>query len=151
MRLVEDEEAVRNGSPADVAEGLDLEEAPLNELFIGFEGFLLAGAGRLLLLLCLLLLLAFRSVLAMGSLVKGHQDFEGVVDRLEPGVEFFLKGSREKSKGVAHGDHRTADSHAGVFLLIGEEEAPGDGHEGLSGAGLTVAGDQGDRWVEQCV
>ena len=56
LRLVEDEEAVRNGTATDVAEGLDLEKSPFDELFVGLERFL-AWSGRFLLLSGLALLL----------------------------------------------------------------------------------------------
>ena len=37
LGFVEDEEAVRDGAAADIAEGLDLKESTLDELLVGFE------------------------------------------------------------------------------------------------------------------
>ena len=71
LRLVEDEEAVRNGTATDVAEGLDLQQSPFDELLVGLEWFL-ARSGSFLLLGGLALLLfplgGMLSVLSLGAI-----------------------------------------------------------------------------------
>ncbi len=147
LGFVEDEEAVRDGAAADIAEGLDLKESTLDELFVGFERRALPSPGILLLLNGLFfLLLSLGGVRCTGAFVslwvKGKEHLEGIVDRLKPGMEFLVQGAGKESKGVTHGDHGTTDGHAIVIPLSGEVEPRGDGHEGLAGACLTVAGDE---------
>ena len=83
--------------------------------------------------------------------MERHEDLKGVVDRLEPGMKLFVQGAGEKSEGLSHGDHRTADGHAGVFFLRGEVESCPDGGEGLAGASLSIAGDERDARIEEGV
>ena len=147
LGLVQDEEAVRDGAAADVAEGLDLEKSPLDELLVGLERGCLCAPSILRLLDGLFLLLlplgGVRSTRPFVPLrMDGKEHLEGIVDRLEPGVEFFVQGAGQEAEGVAHGDHGAADSHAVVLALTGEVETRGNGHEGLAGSGLAIAGDE---------
>ena len=74
--------------------------------------------------------------------MDGKEHLEGIVDRLEPGVEFFVQGAGQEAECIAHGDHGTADRHAVVLALTCEVETCGDGHECLASSGLAIAGDQ---------
>ena len=156
LGLVEDEEAVRDRSAADVAEGLDLEESALDELLVRLEWCLASPVAVILLLDGLFfLLLALGGVGSPRAFVplrmEGKEYLEGVVDRLEPGVELLVECAGEESEGVSHGDHGAADGHAIVLALSGEVESRGHGHEGLAGSRLAIAGDQRDGGVEQGV
>ena len=147
LGFVEDEEAVRDGAAADVAEGLDLKESPLDELLVRLQRGLADTITVLRLLDGLFFLfLPLGGVGCTGAFVplwvKGKEHLEGVVDRLEPRVELFVQGAGEEAEGIAHGDHGTADGHAIVIPLSGEVETCGDGHKGLAGSCLTVAGDE---------
>ena len=151
LGLVEDEKAVGDGAASDVAEGLDLEEAALHQLFVGLERFLLLAGCRRILLLCRLFLLLFSlggvPAVLSGVGIGGKEDLEGVVDGLEPGVELLLEAAGQESKGIPHGHDGAADGHAVVGFLSGEVEAGADGGEGLSGSCLAVAGDERDLGI----
>lgn len=80
LGLVEDEEAVWDGAATDVAEGLDLKQSALDELFVGLERFL-AGSGGFLLLGGLALLLfplgGMLAALPLGAIgMKRHEDLK---------------------------------------------------------------------------
>ena len=85
LGLVQDEEAIRDGAAADVAEGLDLEESSLDELLVGLErGSLCAPSILRLLDGLFLLLLPLGGVGSTRPFVPlrmdGKEHLEGVVD-----------------------------------------------------------------------
>ncbi len=83
--LVENEKPVRDGAPADVAERLDLDQSRLEE---GIVAAFAPGSGK-----CSVPPFARTGLLLpFGIALLGREDeLEGVVDRLQPGIELFLK------------------------------------------------------------
>lgn len=76
LGLIEDEEPVGDGSAADVAESFDFEDSLFHQEFVGFFGWGRRGFE----------LFAARSEWEFGA----HEQFESVVDGLEPRTHFFV-------------------------------------------------------------
>ena len=105
LGFVQHEEAVWNGSSADVAEGLDFNEALFEKEFVGLAD------GRFVLL---------SGLFPLGDLDRRGvaEEFEGIVDGLEPGAHFLVEAAGQETELIAHGDHGSADGEAVHFTGV---------------------------------
>ena len=139
LGLVEDEKAVGDGASADVGEGFHFDNALFDELVVGLAAGLGGGLGF--------------ALFALGAFGGGgdHEEVEGIVDGLEPGAHFLFQGAGEEAHLLAHGDDGPANGEAVVVAGKDFAKSGGDGDEGLSGAGLAIAGDERDVGIEEGV
>lgn len=143
MGFVEDEEAVGDGAASDVAEGFDFEQTSFLPALVGLKAITVGRFWRRRFF--------FLAIFLGGGWwgVGGQEDFECVVDGLEPRVHFFFESSGEEAEGIAHGDDGTANGQAGKELAAGEVKAGCDGEEGFASACAAEASDEGDFGVEE--
>ena len=81
--------------------------------------------------------------------LKRQKHLARIVDRLQPGVHFFIQRAGQKAQRVAHGDDRAAHSEAIEIISTSEIKPSRHGKERFPRARLTVAGHQRDRGIQQ--
>ena len=73
------------------------------------------------------------------------------MDRLQPRPHFFIQRSRQEPQLIAHRYDGAADGDAVVFAVEHLVQASGHCDEGLSGASVTVTGDERNFGIQQRV
>lgn len=125
LGLVDDHELVRDGAAADVAESFDDDGAAADEV---------------------------SAAAAFVAHVEVAEHFEGVVDGLHPGGEFFFEAAGKEAEFFAHGDGGARDNKAAVFAIDdGAFEAGGHGHQSFARARFAHEGDEFYFFVEERV
>src|SRR5450432_113832 len=132
LRLVDDDELVRDRAAADVRQRLDLDEAHVDELLVGAPA------------------------LALLALRQAHEVLDVVVDGLHPRVELLFYRPREVADVAAQRKDGPRDEQLRVELLLDDLlQARGDREHGLARAGLAHEGHEldvvGQEEVERAV